>query len=330
MTFLQFISLGNAQTQTACQGYFCDKYLDTMFILMTHNSFAVSPDITFPNQNHPEPDQLEAGIRGFSMDVYENDDGTVFMKHGLSPGQVDYEPRVQEILDVLEREEYEQEFVLVQFDDHLDTPTGVANACQAWGDKLITNFDINTNLGEYLAQGKQVLLMTNTDSHVNAAVGMHNANELLAENAYEWTSTEIGPKMDRRRGPTGGGRYAKMLNYFCTSPQLNAGSWANSAVVNTKARIQCHAQEFKLQSYANGSINVMMIDYYDLPNNQPNALDAQNAIRNGDFGGQDGSDCIQGSETCKSSGWGCSVLGSCGDCCYGSSCSYLVFDCKCN
>ena len=38
-----------------------------------------------------------------------------------------------------------------------------------------------------------------------------------------------------------------------------------------------------------------MIDYY-LQNNQPNALSAQTAIRNGDFGNQDGSDCIQGSE----------------------------------
>jgi hypothetical protein len=329
MTFLQLISLGNAQTQTACQGYFCDKYLDTMFILMTHNSFSVSPDVGFPNQNHPEPKQLEAGIRGFSMDVHESDDGTVVMKHGLDPGLVDYETRVQQILDVLERDEYKHEFVLIQFEDNLDTPAGVDNACQAWGDRLITNFDINTSLGEYLAQGKQVLLMTNVESHVNEPVGMHNANKLLSENEYEWTSTATGPNMAHRRGPTGRGRYAKMMNYFC-SGLLNIGSWENSAIVNTKARIQCHAQEFKLQSYAIGSINVIMIDYYDLPNNQPNALSAQTAIRNGDFGDEDGSDCIQGLEmSCKSSGSSCIPLGSCDDCCYGSSCKYLVFDCKC-
>jgi hypothetical protein len=98
MTFLQLNSLGTAQT--ACQGYFCDNYLDTMFTLMTHNSFSVSPVIGFPNQNHPELERLEAGICGYSMDIHESDGGTVVMKHGLDPGRVDYETRVQEILDV--------------------------------------------------------------------------------------------------------------------------------------------------------------------------------------------------------------------------------------
>jgi hypothetical protein len=135
--------------------------------------------------------------------------------------------------------------------------------------------------------------------------------------------------MDYRRGPTGGGQYAKMLNYFCTEPPFNVGSKELSSVVNAKARMQCHAQEFK-QQY--GNINVMMIDFYDLPMNEPNAFSAQEAIRNGDFGSQGESDCIQGSDSfCKGSGSSCSLLGSCDDCCHASSCSFLwAFDCKCN
>jgi hypothetical protein len=262
------------------------------------------------------------------MDVYERNDGSIYMKHGPGSDEIDYKTRVQEILAVLDREEYQHEFVLIQFEDLLDTAVGVANACEAWGDKLITNFDINTSLGEYLGQGKQVLLMTNIRTHVDAAVGMHDANKLLAENDFEWTSTASGPDMGHRRGPVGGGQYAKMLNYFCTTLPFYTGSKENSAVVNTMARMQCHAQEFK-QQY--GNINVMVIDYYDLPMNEPNAFNAQEAIRNGDFGSLGENDCIQGSDSfCKSAGSSCSIAGSCGECCYGSSCSVLwMFDCKC-
>jgi nitrate reductase cytochrome c-type subunit len=300
-----------------------------MFILMAHNSFAVNPAILFANQNFPETSQFEAGIRGFSMDVFERNDGSIYMEHGPGSDEIDYKARVQEILDVLESGENQHEFVLIQFEDELDTALGVANVCEAWGDKLITNFDITTNLGEYLVQGKQVLLMTNVITHVNAAVGMHDANKLLAENDFEWTSTASGPNMNHRRGPTGGGQYAKMLNYFCTTPPFYVGSREYSTVVNTKARMQCHAQEFK-QQY--GNINVVMIDFYDLPMNEPNAFSAQEAIRNGDFGSVGKSDCIQGSDPfCKGSGSSCSFFGSCSECCYASSCSALaIFNCKCN
>lgn len=313
----------NDQQEQQCIGYFCDKYIDDMFILMTHNSYATEGQ--FPNQNYPEPQQIRDGIRGFAMDVHEEMNGNIVLEHGeLGLSEVDYLQRVQEIVYEMEKPEYRYEFVFIQIEDHLTSgDNGVTKTCEAWGDYLITNFDSNETLGKYIAQGKRVLLMTNNGNHVKPELGMHNANQLLAENEYEWQSTDVAPNMDYRRGPTGfqNQRYAKMMNYFCQD-SLGTGSKMKSAIVNAKARMQCHAQEFKQRSYAENTINIMVIDFYDLGN----VFEAQEAIRNGDFGA-DSSACNL--ETCRSSGSGCSAFSSCSTCCGGSECSFFVFNCKC-
>jgi hypothetical protein len=302
-----------------------------MFILMTHNSFCVRGDCGFPNQRSWEPQQLEDGIRGFSMDVFEKDNGYVYITHEDDPfgTDIDYATRVQQILDKLDT--MQDEFILIQFEDYLETPLGVANACEAWGDKLITDFDIDTPLGDYLTQGQQVLILTNELNNVNTTLGMHDANNLLAENSYKWNDPLISPDMTFRRGPNGTtDKYAKMLNYFCTNLPFSVGSTSKSEIVNTKTRMQCHAKAFKQQRYAQDTINVMMIDFYDLPTSN-GALDAQSAIRAGDFGDAYGADCIvDNGAQCNKSGSSCSSFGTCDTCCQGSRCRWWIFDCTCN
>eukprot|EP00978_Attheya_sp_CCMP212_P024212 scaffold75773_cov57-Attheya_sp.AAC.8 len=332
----QLTNNGTAHLEV-CAGYFCDQYLDTMFILMTHNSFCVPGDFVFPNQQYWEPQQLEDGIRGFSMDVFEKDNGHVYMTHENDPfgTDIDYATRVQQILAKLDTmQDGQYEFILIQFEDYLKTSLGVANACEAWGDKLITDFDIDKPLGDYLKQGQQVLIMTNEEKNVNTTLGMHHASELLAENRYEWNDPLTSPDMTHRRGPNGNTdkHYAKMLNYFCTSPPFFVGSASNSEIVNTKTRMQCHAQEFKQQNYAQDTINIMMIDFYHLTTSNGAVLvDAQTAIRAGDFGDADGADCIvDDGAQCNDSGSSCNFFSPCDACCQGSSCRWLFFGCTCN
>jgi len=148
---------------------------------------------------------------------------------------------------------------------------------------------------------------------------------------YHLAFMDEPPPMVYRRGPNGGNqRYATLMNYFCTSPTFNVGDTSRSSIVNAKARLQCHAKEFKSQPYAKGKINIAMIDYYHLPSNKDNALDAQAAIRNGDFG-PDVANCVTGSQpSCRATGSSCSFFGSCGDCCEGSRCRFWIFGCKCS
>jgi len=115
-----------------------------------------------------------------------------------------------------------------------------------------------------------------------------------------------------------------MMNYFCQD-NPGIGSDDKSRRVNVRDRMQCHAEEFKQQDYANGKINIMMIDFYDLGN----AIEGQQAIRNGstDYD-QRACDNLR---TCKQGGSSCSFFSSCGECCSGSSCRlFFVFDCKCD
>merc|ERR1719334_411737 len=41
--------------------YFCDKYIFTMFILMTHNSYAIPEKVGSPNQNNGVAKQFKDG-----------------------------------------------------------------------------------------------------------------------------------------------------------------------------------------------------------------------------------------------------------------------------
>mmetsp|Transcript_31397 Transcript_31397/g.48169 ORF Transcript_31397/g.48169 Transcript_31397/m.48169 type:complete len:423 (-) Transcript_31397:139-1407(-) len=313
----------DAADANTCQGYFCDKYLDTLFILMTHNSASVKGDMLFPNQNNREPEQFRYGIRGFSMDIWE-ENNQVTLRH--EPwGEVDYLDRVKDILEVMDEPGQEHEFITIQIEDHLETKPGIAFACNVWGDKLITDFDSSKPLGDYIKEGKRVLIMTNDNSHVDEAIGMHNSNNLISENQYEWYNSGQAPDYSYRRGPRRGQqRYARMMNYFCQD-NPGIGSDDKSRRVNVRDRMQCHAEEFKQQDYANGKINIMMIDFYDLGN----AIEGQQAIRNGstDYD-QRACDNLR---TCKQGGSSCSFFSSCGECCSGSSCRlFFVFDCKCD
>lgn len=252
-----------------------------MLVLMTHNSNAVIGETIAPNQNHPEPRQFRDGIRGFAMDLYENSDGgNLVLKHGRNDiYEVDYFQRVEEILAVMDEPEYRFEFLVVQFEDHLSTRGGVQRACEAWGDRLILSFDRFQPLSVYLSQGRRVLLTTNAVRSVNPSIGMHDANNLLVENNYAWHNALDSPDMTYRRGPTGNyGRHAKLMNYFCTTVGL--GSPSSSSLVNTKYRMQYHAREFMAQSYAQSTVNIIMIDYYDM--GEP--FTALEAMRSGDYG----------------------------------------------
>jgi len=274
--------------------YFCDKYVYTMFILMTHNSFAVANKVSSPNQNYGVGKQFRDGIRGFNFDIYwEN--GKIIMKHGGWHSNVDYSTSVAAIVAEMNKPEYRKEFVLVQFEDyvgkkHLD------EVLKPWGDKVITNFDPNVKLGHYIIAGKRVLL---TSKYEDKSKGMHDYEDLITENNYKWFSALENVDFGLRRGPKNSATSIKMMNHFCgTYP--GAGSMVSSAIVNSKSRMLYDARIFKKKDYAKGGINVMVIDYYDTGN----VFDAQRAIRSGDF-----------NSGCKSNGSLCGIGSTCFNCC---------------
>jgi len=64
-----------------CVSDFSYRYVDEIFIIMTHNSLAKVGKVGSPNQNHDLARQFRDGVRGFNLDLYMHD-GKVMTKHG--------------------------------------------------------------------------------------------------------------------------------------------------------------------------------------------------------------------------------------------------------
>mmetsp|Transcript_29297 Transcript_29297/g.86784 ORF Transcript_29297/g.86784 Transcript_29297/m.86784 type:complete len:404 (-) Transcript_29297:71-1282(-) len=345
-----FVEVIDHRELEPCSGYFCQKYFDEICIIMTHNSHAVAGDSWSPNQYKSERAQMKDGIRGFAMDIYE-DNGKLTLKHGKSdPLGVDYPQRVREILSELASGRYKDDFFVIQFETYV-SEEGIRKVCEAWGNKIILNFDRSKMLGEYIAQGRQVLLFTD---HGNAMshLGMHKSAHFIAENNYRWTDSRGSPNLAWRRGPKGGNqRYAKMMSYFCSKTGI--GNPLTSRTVNDPGRMLYHARQYMKQGYAQGQINIIMVDFY----NEGNPFAAQQAIRDGSmFRGclGDGSSCSSGTSCYKCCAerhewWDSKGGNACGkepcwksgrtadffvtkrNCCRGAHCPWYWFGvCKCN
>jgi len=265
-----------------CDGYFCDKYVHTMFILMTHNSYAVTGTVTSPNQNNSLGKQFKDGIRGFNFDVYWKD-GKIVMYHGVDKSvdysmglSVDYSTSVAEIVNEMDKLENKYEFVLILFSFEVGVnDIDLQKVSDPWGDKLITSFDPKKKLGDYIITGKRVLLITKHKGVEHR--GFHYGGYYITQNNYKWFHVHGDVDFSYRSGPRDD-TSMKMMNHFCGSwPGL--GSMISSAIANGPDRILYDVRIFKKQDYAKDNINILMIDYYETGN----VMEAQEKIRSGNF-----------------------------------------------
>jgi len=82
--FILFFCFLDVKSQ--CNGSFqlCDKKYNEVAFLTTHNAFNSSEDnFQFPNQTYNILNQLNAGVRGLMIDVYDNN-GTPMVYHSFS------------------------------------------------------------------------------------------------------------------------------------------------------------------------------------------------------------------------------------------------------
>ena len=84
--FLFILCFCFVDVKSQCNGSFqlCDKKYNEVAFLTTHNAFNSSEDnFQFPNQTHNILNQLNAGVRGLMIDVYDNN-GTPMVYHSFS------------------------------------------------------------------------------------------------------------------------------------------------------------------------------------------------------------------------------------------------------
>eukprot|EP00977_Amphora_coffeiformis_P027678 scaffold34631_cov251-Amphora_coffeaeformis.AAC.7 len=281
---------------TSCTGYFCNKRLDEIFIVGTHNSLALPGQVLSPNQKYGLATQFVDGIRFFNLDLYYDDkDGTVVTRHG--PGLV-YDPsdQMKELVTAMTTTP-DNEFVLIQVQDAVRDTEKIHQFLEDTGfsSRLVKNFDISKTLGDYIQQGQDVLLVTNAAASTNASLGIHSTYELVTENDYIWKSCYFdAAPMTYRRGPVSAQSDRssfKLMNYFCSL--TGTGDIIASDNVNQKHRILYSAREFIQQDYTGGIINGILVDYYQ----KGNVWEVQAQARSSGYDWSD-NDCWEDGRTC--------------------------------
>ena len=97
----------NAQTQSYKCGdhgvkYFCDKTLNEIHIVMTHNSLSNKPEI-YRNQQKSLVEQFRSGVWGFNFDLYPADrsDTKMWTYHGRTIQSYDLTKEIQALVTEL-------------------------------------------------------------------------------------------------------------------------------------------------------------------------------------------------------------------------------------
>jgi len=324
----------NAFWGKECGNYFCDKSLDNIFIVMTHNSLALPGKVLSPNQNNGLKKQFEDGIRGFNLDLYMKDGG-IWTYHGLT-NTMGYNPEseVNDLINAMNEKQHQEEFVVVQLQDAMDH-VGRDILVGWFGSLLVKDFDIKKTLDHYINQGQRVLIVTSKEENINTTKGIHDTNEVITENNYKWRECYLeGPLTGYRRGPETG-QSAKLMNSFCS--KFGIGDEKSSEEVNGKDKILYNAQNFLKLPFAQNKINIILVDYYETGD----VFGAQETIREGRLNETicwgDGATCAAGTtcdaccnshslwpskyvtacgkEPCWSDGTACDVGTTCEHCC---------------
>jgi len=240
--------------------YFFDKKIDDIFIIMTHNSLALPGKVFSPNQNRGLARQFRDGVRGFNLDLKANGNKikSCHGKHWLVSWWC-YNPKdqIRDLMNELNKDWYDDSFIIVQLESKIKTQH--YHLLENWfGSKLVKNFNKNKKLGYYMERGQQVLIFTDGDARPSQ--GIHDTNDYIVENHYEWKSTRKRPPMWRRRGPVSGTRI-RLMNNFHTL--LGAGNMLLSIDANNYKKALRHIKSYKQQTYADGKINMLMVDYYE-------------------------------------------------------------------
>lgn len=157
-------------TACACKGYFCDKKLDSIVVVQTHNSLAVPGTVFSPNQNFDILHQFRDGIRSFNFDLYSRNN-SLWTFHGGSNWGYNPSDIISKLVGELENPINRHEFIIVQLQDHMNGAT-VPKFLQLFGSIVITDFDTSKQLSHYIDMNERVFIATSNTQNVDKSKGL--------------------------------------------------------------------------------------------------------------------------------------------------------------
>lgn len=261
---LGLLSLGVTETFAQCNGSnnVCDKKYNEVAFLTTHNAYnSLEDDFTFPNQNLNITTQLNAGVRGLMIDIYD-EEGIITVYHAYTAlGTAPFTDFLQDIKIFLD--ENPNEIISIILESYT-TSTAVEEDLNSVGlmDYLFS-FDANMGwptLQTMIDNNKRLVIFSEADNGESNQNWYHYIWDYATETHFSNKAIDEF-SCDFNRGDPNNELF--ILNHFITN-DLGVGVEAEAEAANANPFfinrvLQCQEETGKFP-------NFVAVDFYELGN----------------------------------------------------------------
>lgn len=245
-----------------CNGYteLCSKKYNEITTVMTHNAFNnEADDFSLPNQTHGIAQQLNDGVRGLMIDVYDID-GVISVYHSFEIlGTEPLSEDLGEIKDFLDNNP--NEVISIIFESHvtaLDIENELANAG-------LTNYLYHQTLGEewptlqeMINADQRLVIFSESNDGSAFQTWYHYAWDYVFDTNYSYSSPS-NFDCGVNRGDVSNGLY--LVNHWISS-SIGTGDKDEASIVNANPLLIDRLQE--CQNENNRQPNFIGVDFYEV------------------------------------------------------------------
>lgn len=262
-TVLLAFTFGTLESMAQCNGFpeLCDKKFNEVAYLTTHNAFNAEEDgFTFPNHTYGITRQLNDGIRGLMLDVYD-EGGVATVYHGFTfLGTATLESNLIEVKEFLD--DNPNEIVTIIFECYAAFDL-VNAAFQSSGVAAYLHaqpIDIAwPTLQEMIEANKRLVVLSECQDAPVGAEWYHHVWDYAVETPFE-NNSNSDFTCEFNRGNEANDLL--ILNHFATDPNVGIGSTSLSEAANEfdffyNRALECEAELGKFPNFPT-------IDFHEL------------------------------------------------------------------
>jgi len=256
-----------------CNGYeeLCDKKYDEVAYLTTHNAYnAGEEDFQLPNQTYSISQQLNDGVRGLMIDVYD-EDGVPVVYHGFAfLGTVPLADNLADIKNFLTDSPNEIVTIILECYTTADAIEQAINEADLLSFLYEKTPDSDwASLQEMIDMGKRLVIFTDVDDASAAQNWYHYVWDYAVETNYSvHDTTEF--TCDYNRGNAANDLF--IFNHFITDATFGTGQVEQAEIANSNPFFMNRINE--CQTIHNKFPNFITVDFYELGN----SLDVVNTL----------------------------------------------------
>ncbi len=255
-----FFFLWGKNTNAQCNGHesLCDKSYDEVAYLTTHNAYnSEQDDFMLPNQTYGITQQLNDGVRGLMIDVY-NEDGVPTVYHGFTfLGTALFADNLLEIKDFLIANPNEIITII------LECYTTADIIEQALTDAGLSSFLYTKNgdwatLQQMIDSNQRLVIFTDVDDAGPTQNWYHYVWNHAVETHFSVNDT-ADINCDYNRGDAWNELF--IFNHFITHPSFGTGLPEESEIANSNPFFLNRVLE--CQEFHNKFPNFITLDFYE-------------------------------------------------------------------